>query len=85
MSQDVTPATYNRRMPLRLVYSNTDSTRFAKKSERPPRALSAWPTRQAAVTKKLNRLIVLHPDAVRVVEVLIDEYLQDVRLKGDPI
>lgn len=65
---------------LRLV-PRRSSPRCEQKCDGSPGGLANWPKRQEAIARKLNRLIVLYPGAVVVVESLIDNYLADVAVE----
>jgi hypothetical protein len=45
-------------------------------------ALAGWPARRAEHLRKLDRLIVLYPNAVAALEALTDDYLDDARAGG---
>lgn len=86
MTRCVSGLIYNARMApkLTLVISRDNSTACSQKSASSPRDFSSWPNRHASISMKLNRLTALKPEAVRVVEFLIDGYLNDIAKRGSP-
>ncbi len=63
---------------LTLVHPTSSCGSSEPNSDRSARDLSGWPARRAEITRKINRLIVLYPDAVEAIEAVIDDYLDDV-------
>lgn len=63
---------------LRLVYSKPDSPTCSAKCVRPRYASLPSPNVTTRVAQKLKTLHQRRPDAILVIELLVDDYLEDV-------